>query len=69
MNGTTHIPSLEAARPVYQLLRGAWYPSFGKPDDGLGFGPEMVTHDHGSTGIAGISYYAADQFPEPYWIV
>ena len=43
------------SRPVYQLLRGAWYPSFGKPHDGLGFGPEMVTHDHGSTGIAGIS--------------
>ena len=54
------------SRPVYQLLRGAWYPSFGKPDDGLGFGPDMVTHDHGSTGIAGISYYAADQFPEAY---
>ena len=54
------------SRPIYQLLRGAWYPSFGKPDDGLGFGPEMVTHDHGSTGIAGISYYAADQFPEAY---
>ena len=51
------------SRPVYQLLRGAWYPSFGKPDDGLGFGPEMVTHDHGSTGIAGISYYAADAVP------
>ena len=32
----------------------------------MGFGPDMVTHDHGSTGIAGISYYAADQFPEPY---
>ena len=30
------------SRPVYQLLRGAWYPSFGKPHDGLGFGPEMV---------------------------
>jgi putative heme-binding domain-containing protein len=54
------------SRPVYMLLRGAWYPSFGKPDDGLGFGPEMVTHDHGSTGIAGITYYAADQFPEAY---
>jgi putative heme-binding domain-containing protein len=53
-------------RPVYQLLRGAWYPSFGKPHDGLGFGPEMVTHDHGSTGIGGISFYAADQFPEPF---
>ena len=23
----------------------------------------MVTHDHGSTAIAGIVYYAADQFP------
>ena len=31
------------SRPVYQLLRGACIPSFGKPDDGLGFGPEMVT--------------------------
>ena len=54
------------SRPVYQLLRGAWYPSFGKPDDGLGFGPEMVTYDHGSTGIGGISYYAAEQFPEAF---
>jgi putative heme-binding domain-containing protein len=54
------------SRPVYQLLRGAFYPSFGKPHDGLGFGPEMVTYDHGSTGIAGISYYAAEQFPEAY---
>jgi putative heme-binding domain-containing protein len=53
-------------RPIYQILRGAWYPSFGKPHDGLGFGPEMVTHDHGSTGIAGVGYYAADQFPETY---
>jgi putative heme-binding domain-containing protein len=54
------------SRPVYQLLRGAWYPSFGKPHDGLGFGPEMVTYDHGSTGIGGIAYYAAEQFPEAY---
>ena len=54
------------SRPIYQLLRGAWYPSFGKPDDGLGFGPEMCFHDHGSTGIAGIVYYAADHFPKAY---
>ncbi len=53
-------------RPVYQLLRGGWYPSFGKPHDGLGFAPEMMTHDHGSTGIAGITYYAADAFPREY---
>ena len=42
--------------PVYQLLRGAVYPSFGKPHDGIGFGPAMIQHTHGSTGICGISY-------------
>lgn len=42
--------------PVYQLIRGAVYPSFGKPHDGLGFGPTMIEHTHGSTGIAGIVY-------------
>lgn len=42
--------------PVYQLLRGAHYPSFGKPHDGLGFGPAMIEHTHGSTGICGIAF-------------
>lgn len=42
--------------PVYQLLRGAVYPSFGKPHDGLGFGPTMIEHTHGSTGICGIAW-------------
>jgi putative heme-binding domain-containing protein len=54
------------SRPIYQLLRGAYYPSFGRPHDGLGFGPEMLQHDHGSTAIAGITYYAANQFPKEY---
>jgi putative heme-binding domain-containing protein len=54
------------SRPVYQLLRGAYYPSFQKGHDGIGFGPEMMTHDHGSTAIAGITYYAADQFPKEF---
>lgn len=54
------------SRPIYQLLRGAWYPSFGKPHDGLGYGPEMIKHDHGSTGICGVVYYGADQFPGEY---
>ncbi|MBX7166924.1 MAG: c-type cytochrome [Pirellulales bacterium] len=52
--------------PVYMLLRGAYYPSFGKPHDGLGFGPQMIRHLHGSTGIAGVVYYAADHFPASY---
>ncbi len=42
--------------PIYQLLHGAYYPSFGKPHDGLGYGPVMCEHSHGSTGIAGIVY-------------
>jgi putative heme-binding domain-containing protein len=54
------------SQPVYQLLRGAYYPSFGKPNDGLGFGPEAITFYPDSTAIAGIAYYAADYYPAPY---
>jgi putative heme-binding domain-containing protein len=53
-------------KPIMMLLRGGYYQSFGKPDDGLGFAPEMCDHDHGSTAIAGIVYYAADHFPAEY---
>jgi len=53
-------------KPAYCLLRGAYYPSFGKPHDGLGFGPKLIEHSHGSTSISGIAYYAAEQFPEEY---
>ena len=52
--------------PIYQLLHEAYYPSFGKPDDGLGFGPTMMHHSHGSTAIGGIVYYAGDMFPEEF---
>ncbi|MEK7674827.1 MAG: HEAT repeat domain-containing protein [Verrucomicrobiota bacterium] len=51
---------------VYQLLRGGYYPSFGKPDDGLGFAPSMIFHEHGSTAICGIMYYEDDQWPPEY---
>lgn len=54
------------SRPLTHILRGAHYPSFGKPHDGLGYAPEMIDHDHGSTGISGIAYYAADHFPPDY---
>lgn len=50
--------------PIYMLLRGGYYPSFGKPHDGLGFAPTMIDHGHGSTGICGPAFYAADHFPE-----
>ncbi len=54
------------SQPVYQLLRGAYYPSFGKPHDGLGFGPEAISFYPDSTAIAGIAYYAADYYPPAY---
>jgi putative heme-binding domain-containing protein len=52
--------------PTYVLMRGAYYPSFGKPNDGLGFAPEICKHRHGSTAIAGMVFYDDDQFPAEY---
>ena len=54
------------SKPAMMLLRNGWYESFGKPHDGLGYAPIMMTHDHGSTALCGIVYYAADQFPPEY---
>jgi putative heme-binding domain-containing protein len=65
-----HLGNLYSAdchsRPIYMLLRGGYYPSFGKPHDGLGYAPEMIAHSHGSTGICGLTYYDAAQFPPSY---
>ncbi len=52
--------------PLTCILQGAYYQSFGKPHDGLGFGPDMLDHNHGSTGICGVAWYEAPQFPEEY---
>ncbi|QDU95320.1 DUF7133 domain-containing protein [Lignipirellula cremea] len=52
--------------PVYLLIRGALYPHFGNKPDALGFGPTMIDHNHGSTGICGPAYYSADHFPAGY---
>src|SRR5687768_11849595 len=52
--------------PIYELLRGGYYPSFGKPHDGLGFAPTLMEHAHGSTAICGPIFYADDQWPEEY---
>jgi glucose/arabinose dehydrogenase len=54
------------SKPMTQLIRGAVYESFGKPHDGLGFGPNMIGHDHASTGLCGLAWYEADHFPKEY---
>lgn len=54
------------SKPITQLLRGACYPSFGRPDDGLGFVPPMMEHLHGSTAISGLAYVPKGSFPEGF---
>ena len=52
--------------PTYQLLDGGYYPSFGKPHDGLGFAPVLMEHSHGSTAIDGMVYYTDDLWPAEF---
>jgi putative heme-binding domain-containing protein len=52
--------------PITLLIREGYHPSFGKPDDGLGFTPEVCDHMYGSTAIAGLCDYVAGQFPAEY---
>lgn len=52
--------------PIYQLIPGGYYPSFGKPDDGLGYAPTTIQHSHGSTAIAGIVMVPNDDWPEEF---
>lgn len=52
--------------PIALMIRESYHPSFGKPDDGLGFEPEMCDHMYGSTAIAGLCDYVANQFPPEY---
>ncbi len=52
--------------PLYQLIRGADYPHFGKKPTGIGFGPAMMKHEYGATALAGLEYYLGDKFPAEY---
>ena len=53
------------SKPITQLIRGACYPSFGRPHDGLGFLPPTVNHLHGSTAICGILHFPPESPIEP----
>jgi len=53
-------------KPIYQPIRGAEYPHFGRLPSGIGWGPQMMEHLHGSTAIAGVVLYEADHFPAAY---
>jgi len=54
-------------KPITQLIFGGDYPHFGKKaPEGLGFAPEMMSYELGSTALAGLVYYTGHQFPEKY---
>ena len=54
------------SKPISQLILGGCHPSFGRPDDGLGFVPPMMDHLHGSTAIAGLVHTKDSRFPIPF---
>ena len=54
------------SKPITQLIPGSYYSSFGKPDDGLGFGPHVTRHDHGSTALCGLVWYEGGNFPAQF---
>ncbi|MCS5629941.1 MAG: FG-GAP-like repeat-containing protein [Pirellulaceae bacterium] len=54
------------SKPLSMLMRNGYYPSFGKPHDGLGYVQSVMEHGHGSTAISGVGYYTGHQFPPEY---
>lgn len=52
--------------PVHAILQGGCYPGFRAIEDGLGFVPPIMDHDHGSSGMAGVAFYDAAMFPVSY---
>ncbi len=52
--------------PIYQMINQGDYPHFGKKVPGLGFGPQMMDFQIGSTALSGLVYYNGTAFPEEY---
>src|SRR6218665_1449008 len=51
--------------PLYQLIRGADYPPFGKLEI-MGFAPDMKPLVNEATALCGIAYYADLKFPQEF---
>ncbi len=54
------------SKPIYQLIKGGDYPHFGKKASALGFAPEMMGYELGSTALSGLVYYTGEQYPMEY---
>lgn len=54
------------SKPIFQLIPGGDYPQWGRKDPSIGYAPEMMSYELGSTALAGLVQYASLQFPEAY---
>ncbi len=54
------------SKPIFQLISGGDYPQWGRKDPAIGYAPEMMSYELGSTALAGLVQYASSQFPEAY---
>ncbi|WP_353127747.1 PVC-type heme-binding CxxCH protein [Parapedobacter pyrenivorans] len=54
------------SKPIFQLIPGGDYPQWGRKDPAIGYAPEMMSYELGSTALAGLVYYTDQQFPEAY---
>jgi putative heme-binding domain-containing protein len=52
--------------PLYQLIRGAEYPYFGRLPEGIGFAPLMKPHEREATALSGLALSSGTTFPESY---
>ena len=53
-------------KPISLLIPGGYHDSFGRPHDGLGYIPNVMTHLHGSTATGGIAMSKGTDFPSIY---
>jgi glucose/arabinose dehydrogenase len=51
--------------PLHQLIRGADYPHFSKPEI-MAFGPDMKSFENEATALCGIAYYGDTRFPKEF---
>jgi len=54
------------SKPIFQLIPGGDYPQWGRKDPAIGYAPEMMSYELGSTALAGLVYYTDRQFPDAY---
>lgn len=54
------------SKPIFQLIPGGDYPQWGRKDPAIGYAPEMMSYELGSTAISGLVYYTDQQFPAEY---